>query len=203
MIELAKAKRYADRLVEILSPYCEKIDIAGSIRRERYKVGDIEIVALPKKEFIPTELFGEGKWKVTKEFTEAVHRVIDNAIKGNTTGRYMQATLLGGITMDLFMPQPHDYYRILAIRTGSDDYAHKVIANSWVKGGWVGTDQGLRRRYDCSETPAGWKCIRENPEVPPVWGSEEAFFEWLEIKWIHPTLREMKKEKSNFQHLAR
>jgi DNA polymerase/3'-5' exonuclease PolX len=192
MMDLIRAKNLADRLVDLFTPHVEKIDIAGSVRRECYKVNDIEIIAIPKKEFIPTDLFGDGKWKVTTEFSNAVTAVIQNAIKGSVTGRYMQAILKGGMTMDLFIPQPHDYYRILAMRTGSDQYSHKVLANAWVRGGWVGTDLGLRRRYDCADTPSGWKCINPNAEEPPVWGSEEAFFDWLEVKWIHPKYREVK-----------
>jgi DNA polymerase/3'-5' exonuclease PolX len=46
----------AGRIVEALRPYCERIEIAGSLRREKPMVGDIEIVAIPRR---PVDLFGE------------------------------------------------------------------------------------------------------------------------------------------------
>ena len=98
------------------------------------------------------------------------------------------------INLDLFIPDDFDYYRQYAIRTGSDDYAAKVIATGWKKKGWCGSDKGLRKISDCIETktPDGkskWKCVKANAELPPVWQSEEQFFEWLGIKYLPPNRR--------------
>lgn len=49
-MELEKAKAIADELVELLKPACERIVIAGSIRRRRPDVGDIELLCIPKLE---------------------------------------------------------------------------------------------------------------------------------------------------------
>jgi DNA polymerase/3'-5' exonuclease PolX len=198
MMDLIRAKNIADRLVELFSPHVDKIHVAGSIRRERYKVKDIEIIALPKKEFNQTDLFGGGEWNVTKEFSTAVSKVIKQAIKGNVAGRYMQATLIGGMTLDLFLPQEHDYYRHLAMRTGSAEYSEHVIARAWVNLGWVGTDQGLRRRFDCTQTPSGWRCFNQNAEKPPAWKSEKEFFTWLGVQWVEPKYREIKTRVATF-----
>ena len=48
-IELGKANRMAEKLKKNLAPYCIKIEIAGSIRREKAEVGDIEIVCIPRR----------------------------------------------------------------------------------------------------------------------------------------------------------
>ena len=37
-----------ERLVSILAPFCERIEIAGSLRRLKPEVGDIELVVIPK-----------------------------------------------------------------------------------------------------------------------------------------------------------
>ena len=37
----------AQHIVDSLSPFCERIELAGSLRRKRPMVGDIEIVAIP------------------------------------------------------------------------------------------------------------------------------------------------------------
>lgn len=54
---LVVAERHAQRIVEAISGACERIQIAGSIRRRKEEVGDIEIVAIPKRG--GTDLFGE------------------------------------------------------------------------------------------------------------------------------------------------
>lgn len=47
-MNLDYAKQIAEALIEELRPYCERISIAGSIRRGKQEVKDIEIVAVPK-----------------------------------------------------------------------------------------------------------------------------------------------------------
>lgn len=109
----------------------------------------------------------------------------------------MKIDLLERIRLDLFLPVPQDYFRQYAIRTGSSDYSYRVIASAWKANGWVGTEDGLRRIEDCKGTEYSdgdkkkmkWVCISETPTLPPAWRSEEHFFEWLGIKWIHPKLR--------------
>lgn len=45
---LAKAEGVAQDLVRTISAVCERVQIAGSIRRRKPEVGDIELVCLPK-----------------------------------------------------------------------------------------------------------------------------------------------------------
>jgi DNA polymerase/3'-5' exonuclease PolX len=199
MLPYNKAKQIADRIVEVLQPLCTKIDIAGSVRREKEEVKDIEIVCLPKKIFYPTDLFGGGYYNVDTAFTTAIKAISLHIIKGNEEGRYMQVKLKGGFVMDLFMPQAHDYCRQLAIRTGNFEYSRFVIANAWLRKGWCGTNQGLRLITDCTETPAGWKVLKSNPELPPVWQSEKEFFTWLGIDYLEPKHRYLKQTINQFQ----
>lgn len=193
---LPKAISYANRIMELLQPHCERIDIAGSIRRCKAEVGDIEIVCIPNKAFNQTDLFGGGEWLICPEFETAIGIMLDQVIKGNLSGRYMQMVVKGNVKLDLFMPAPADYYRQLAIRTGSSTYSNLVIAHAWKRLGWVGAgEHGLRRREDCQEVPNGektkWKLINSNGELPPVWQSEEEFFGWLGISYISPVNREI------------
>ena len=45
---LAYAREMADALVELLAPACERIEIAGSVRRKKKSPNDVEIVAIPR-----------------------------------------------------------------------------------------------------------------------------------------------------------
>jgi len=177
-MKLIKAIEIAERIVAQLQPFCERIDIAGSIRRKKEDVGDIEIVCIRKG----SELFS---------FVGAINKYV--IIKGGADGKYTQRIVEsehGQINLDLFMPSAPDYFRQLAIRTGSSDYSARVIASGWKAKGWCGTDGGLRMIKECRSIGKNkWVCITSRPTLPPVWHSEEEFFEWLGIEWIEPEKR--------------
>jgi len=192
-MKLQQALHIATDIVNKLTPHCNTIHIAGSIRREKQEVKDIEIVCYPKKTVL-NDLFGWDEGTSTDIDFQYTATKLGTIIKGNTEGRYMQIALPDGINLDLFMPQDYDYYRQLAIRTGSAEFSHKVIATTWLALGWVGTDKGLRRREDCENISIGggkykWKIVNQNGLHPPVWKSEEEFFEWLTLNWIEPNKR--------------
>jgi DNA polymerase/3'-5' exonuclease PolX len=48
----AQALAIAERTRAALAPYCDRIEIAGSIRRRNPSVKDIELVAIPRQ--VPT-----------------------------------------------------------------------------------------------------------------------------------------------------
>jgi DNA polymerase/3'-5' exonuclease PolX len=200
MMNYPTAKKFADRIVELFTPQCDIVHIAGSIRREKKEVKDIEIVCIPKREFIQTDLLGGGHWKRVTGFTDALLQIQDRVVKGNPEGRLMQIVLKGGAVLDLFMPQKDDFYRQFAIRTGSAEYSSFVIAHNWKLKGWCGTHDGLRLREQCLQQKSGnWVAIVPEPTLPPVWQSEQEFFEWLGVEYVHPSKREIPKLLNAYQ----
>lgn len=178
-MNLIDAQRIAEYTIAELQQFCKPnmCLVAGSVRRKRDNVKDIEIVCLRD----PQKLF------------DFVHLVNSwRHVKGEPTGRLAHRILPEGIGLDLFMPEPHDFYREYAIRTGSAGYSHLVLAMAWVNKGWHGTPEGLRKESDCVQNGSGkWICTKKNPELPPVWKSEEEFFAWLGIPWVPPERREV------------
>lgn len=191
---LKPATDIAIRSCEQLQPGCYNVNIAGSVRRRRPEVGDIEIVCRPIRVADgQASLFDEvaGEVAVCKKFEESVLS-LGKVELGNVNGRQMKILLPEGIKLDLFMPQDHDYYRIYAIRTGSSQYSNLVLANAWKRNGWVGTDEGLRRIEDCQQVGEHkWKIINPNGMKPPMWESEPDFFNWLGVSHQAPSLREI------------
>lgn len=198
-MNLKQAKEIAVNTCYKLEPYCKKgfLRIAGSIRREKPEPKDIEIVALPiLAQSDQNNLFDLAPTQkiYCPDFVNIL-KSIGNIIKGNPeSGKYIQIELHQGIKLDLFLPDDFDFYRQFAIRTGSSDYSGKVIASAWRKKGWCGSDKGLRKIVDCIEVKdkdgkSKWKCINPGAELPPHWKSEEAFFEWIGVEWMHPTKR--------------
>ncbi len=47
-MDLKTGQRYAEKICEWLGPDCERLEIAGSIRRGRPVVNDVDIVCVPK-----------------------------------------------------------------------------------------------------------------------------------------------------------
>lgn len=202
MIIFEKAKNISLSVREILLPHVEKINIVGSVRREKFEVHDIELVCQKKMIAVNnTDLF-ETKttgYETHPEFIKAVNS-LGKIIKGKPSGRFVQLEVpntQGGIKtiqLDLFIAQPHDYYRIMAIRTGSSSYSQNTIAFAWKKKGWCGTPDGLRLQEDCKpaygkDNKVVWTCVAINPVTPPEWNSEKEFFEWLGVPYIHPRNR--------------
>lgn len=70
-MSLRRARAVAAEMVEALRPYCHRVEVAGSIRRGREWIGDIEIVAIPKSSLKQpdVDIFGEplGKPKVVRD----------------------------------------------------------------------------------------------------------------------------------------
>jgi len=118
-MNLNEAKAIAEHYVSLLKPFCKRIGIAGSIRREKPEVGDIEIVAIPQ------DLLG---------FTMEVNKL--QRIKGEPTGKYTQRRLPEGINLDLFIANEKNWGLIFAIRTGSAGFSYRVLAKGWVKAGY-------------------------------------------------------------------
>lgn len=202
MISRETARKIAISVCNKLEPFCRRINIAGSVRRGTLESHDVEIVCEPIKIKVGTmDLFGEDtrKEEVSQDFSKKVLS-IGKVIKGKPIGRMMQIEVdnpfgSAKIMLDLFMPEPYDYYRQFAIRTGSADYSAKVIAGGWRKLGWVGTENGLRLEIqsvghvDPNTKKTKWTCMVEKPELPPVWNSEEEFFNWLGVQYIPPSIR--------------
>lgn len=130
---LAQAEAIAESIREKLQPYCERIEIAGSIRRRKPVVKDIELVAIPKKIEIPEGLF-DTALIVHPEFCRIVNGL--EKVKGEPTGKYTQRILPEGIKLDLFMANKDNWGLIYAIRTGSATFSHRVLARGWVKMGY-------------------------------------------------------------------
>ena len=64
-MKLAQAENLARRVVETMAPYCERVEIAGSIRRGKAEPKDIEIVAIPRRcelKYVCWQRFSALKW---------------------------------------------------------------------------------------------------------------------------------------------
>lgn len=162
----AEALKIASAVVEELRPHCEKIEIAGSIRRKKPEVGDIEIVAIPKP--YSSAPYENGIATVVNKW----QKVKGNLEYGKT--KYTQRILPSGIKLDLFFATKENWGSIFAIRTGSAEYSHKVLARGWVRHGFK-SEGGYLFRYG------------KKYEVP----EEEALFKLAGVPFVEPERRSL------------
>ncbi len=129
---LRAAEAIAAAIVADLEPFCERIQVAGSIRRRKETVGDIEIVAIPRYE--PAGLFGDllddplqvnALWAHLHDASDRYRFVLGD----NPNGRYHRLVLPAhdGLQLDLFLAQPDNWGWILLMRTGSKDFSASVL----------------------------------------------------------------------------
>lgn len=131
---LIEAEAIAQEIKAQLAPHCERIEIAGSIRRQKPDVKDIEIVAIPKPYEIG--LFESGCAEVVNQWEKVKGEMEYHGRPGVKACRYTQRKHPAGIVLDLFFASPDNWGSILAIRTGPADYSHHVLAAGWVKLGY-------------------------------------------------------------------
>ncbi len=124
IMEYSFAKSIADELINVLAPFCIKAEIAGSVRRKKEQVKDIEICVVPQN---PNKAFNElGKFllRQNKDF-----KYVKNG------SRYKQFRYKD-CQIDLFIARPDNWGLIFLMRTGSAAFSSHVLA-TWkrVSGG--------------------------------------------------------------------
>lgn len=119
----------AQEVKALLAPHCDRCEIAGSIRRKKADCNDIEIVCIPKP-YEPAGFFVSGIATVINLWEK---------VKGELPCKYTQR-IYQGVKVDIFFAVPENWGYIYAIRTGSADYSHQILAKAWVKKGYIGKD---------------------------------------------------------------
>jgi len=187
-IPLSVAASYAARFMNKITPYVDKMELAGSVRRSCKHVSDIQIVSVNKSIGGLDTLFSDGGFPGMVMNGERLKRF-----------KYPQNKL----QIELYITSPEDYGRILCFRTGSSAFVHHVITVRYNRMGWCGTRDGLRRKKECNHKSKRWEIKPEyadNPTKPPVFDTEYDFFDFLGLKWTAPQNRNMKSREEAYNY---
>jgi DNA polymerase/3'-5' exonuclease PolX len=149
----AEALSIAEELLFRLKPSCYRIAIAGSLRRCKPEIGDIEIVCIPRLEAV-TDLFGEPTG-VTVDLVDCALREM-HVIRSKDGPAFKQFEYLG-MAVDLFEVTSATWGVQLTIRTGSADFSHWLVTRH-TQGGALPNDLSvsagrLWRSGSALETP--------------------------------------------------
>ena len=172
-MKLKQAQKIAESLIADLEPYCERIEIGGSIRRRKPEVKDIELVVIPKFGDYPTgqmSLEGDPLTSYENLLFEHIaanreeYRIIKMGVK------YAQIHK-SGMMIDVFTATPGTWGYIFLLRTGPAEFSK-----------WAVTE--LKRRGYTPKDGAVWHGdLRINSL------DEEMVFRLLGIDWIEPEYR--------------
>ena len=170
-MSLPFARNLAGRMVELLEPECDRIEIAGSIRRQKPEVGDVEIVLIPKP---LRDLFGEPLFGANR-IEEMLLR--DGFVFTKNGELFKQAKLPGGgVNFDIFLTTPEKWGMVYTIRTGSADFTHWLVTSRQQGGALPSNMKVADGRIWC-----GGKAI-DTPE-------ERDVFAAIGLDWIEPEQR--------------
>lgn len=115
-------------LLPFLQPHCQRLIVAGSLRRRKSEVGDIELLFIPKITLAPdpSDLF--VKLVEINEMDQAIERLITAGIlvkrqKANGTETWGNQNKLAihqasGIPIDFFATSQECWFNYLVCRTG-------------------------------------------------------------------------------------
>ena len=174
----------ANDLLENLRAGCERIEIAGSIRRGKADPKDIEIVAVPiiKGEDL-TDMFGTVVDRAERSLLDWRIDIVtfelhggwefDTVVRRNGPKYKRLSHLETGICCDLFITTPGQWGNIFAIRTGPGDFSQALVTRA--------RDMGLKQ-----DGGKLWKLHRDDTRTVIPCPEERDFFAALNVAWLEP-----------------
>ena len=118
-MELKDAEELAKRIVEHIRPHCERVEVAGSIRRKKSEVRDIDLVLIPKP-------------LLWHRIIVTLQRTMDAEVLKR--GESIAQLTIKGMNVDLYSATPETWGALLLIRTGSAEHNIKLSQIALRKG---------------------------------------------------------------------
>lgn len=162
--EYAEARKVADQITKELEPHCLRCEVVGSVRREAVEVGDIELLIIPGPYEIG--LLKDGLPEVVDSWEHVKGKLHPDKCK------YVRRLHPSGIEIDIFFANQDNWGYLKAIRTGSKDFSHKILARNWYRLGYRGLKGNLTK----------------NGKIVPV-PEEQDLFDLIGLEWIEPQHR--------------
>jgi DNA polymerase/3'-5' exonuclease PolX len=175
-LNLEDAKFLAEKVCLVLQPLCDKIEVAGSVRRGKAEVGDVDIVALPKAVDLPGGLCGIVKVDPSTVWKNLIPKaLVKSGLKLEVSGKELHRfSFPSGLQVDVYRARPETWGVILLIRTGSKEHNVKLCTLARSKGLMLSASQG----------------VIENHNIVAC-RTEEGIFSALGLKFVEPKDREV------------
>lgn len=174
----AAALAVARELCARLKPNCEALIVAGSLRRRKALVGDVEIVYISRIEQRPRDLFSTQPFALADD---EISRMLDDGtltkrqsrIGGTAWGdRNKLAVHRSGIPVDLFRTTQDCWHNYLVCRTGPAESNTRIAT------------EAQRRGYQWNPYGPGYTHLATGAVTPM--SSEAAVFEFVGLPCAEP-----------------
>lgn len=182
----AAALEVARELCTRLKPFCEKLIVAGSLRRRKQEVGDVEILYISRTEARPVDMFTIGTVNLADE---EIERMLEDGmltkraskIGGTAWGEKNKLALhRSGMPVDLFRTVPDAWFNYLVCRTGPADSNTRIAT------------EAKRLGYRWNPYGAGFTHLTDGTVTPMH--SEAAVFEFVGLPHAEPWERNARDE---------
>lgn len=156
-----------------LRPVCQRVEAAGSLRRESATIGDLEIVCIPKP---LKDLFGTEIWSSDPIERELRRAGFDEfTMNGPLYKKFFFVAYR--IHIDLFITTPAQWGVIFLLRTGPAEFSRKIVTRR-NKGGLMPSRMSIHEG----------RCWTKDP-MPLETPEEEDAFRAMGLAWIEPKER--------------
>jgi len=125
-MKLEKAKAIAEKIKAILESSCEKIVVAGSIRRLKPMVNDIELLCIPK--YIAGVDMLDAKIQTMIYFDMLGYRLNKVGSKVYGPENKLLVHLPSGMAVDIFSSTESNWGMALFVRTGPKEWNIKAMS---------------------------------------------------------------------------
>lgn len=144
-IPLAEARALADEVVELLDAWTVRIAIAGSVRRGRGDVGDVELVCEP---IVEVRVEARDLFSTTRVEEDLLHARCQQLLESGlfahrpdknghpSFGRKAKRLLYRGVALDVFSAGERNWGVILLLRTGPQEFNTRLVLKE-SQGGWL------------------------------------------------------------------
>lgn len=176
-IVLSEAESIANKVRSHISPAMDRVEVAGSIRRRKEIVGDIEICGIPGDRSRLISLLGDLGQHIKPGVPGAV------PWSPKVEAKYLRVRLTEGMNLDVFLATPENWGGLFMMRTGSGASPDGNAFHGFVPGmfGRWKKMSGGGRMTDCMPTM---------PTGEQLWVHEEQdFFDLLEMDFVPPEER--------------
>lgn len=161
-LDLKEATSLAGQVKAAVEDKCERIEVAGSIRRQKPKIHDIDFVVLAKS---------DAEWQRINERLK--HLKAKPNCSGNDVIKAFVPCQSGLFQVDFYRAKPSPFGILWLVRTGSAEH------NMWLAG--YAFSKGMRLKYSEGLIKEGTIIAGEN---------EKAVFEALALPYPSPPQRE-------------
>lgn len=188
----AEAMEVASEIQHFLTPHCDQLLIAGSLRRGKAEVGDIEILYIPRLVDKPDGLFDTKKFdmadgQITCWLADGSITKRPNINGGTSWGEKNKLAIWtpAGIPVDFFATTKENWWVSLVIRTGSKETNLALTTGAQKLGGTLNA-------YGCGVTTHRHRIFNGTPYPPssiiPA-TSERDVFELCGVEYKEPKNR--------------